>query len=153
MKKAISRVAAIAALAVAAAYRCGHCCQSTMRTTLHDYCRGSWHTNTDAPPLRAKMLTRPSTNGPLKGGSWLPQRSSYNLGKSTICIFESRSRRVDRTILIALAAIAAATIALAAPAQADPDDPGSDTPSTTDEVCGAFNLGVPPGDIPAPGRQ
>ena len=29
---------------------------------------------------------------------------------------------------------------------ADPDDSGPDT--TTNEVCGAFNLGVPPGDIP-----
>src|SRR5271166_197877 len=69
---------------------------------LHDYCRGSWHTNTDALRLTARMLTRPSTHGPPKGGSWLPQRSSYNLGKPTICIFESRrvkSRRVSRTIL------------------------------------------------------
>lgn len=31
-------------------------------------------------------------------------------------------------------------------AHTDPDDSGPDT--TTNEVCGAFNLGVPPGDIP-----
>lgn len=43
-----------------------------------------------------------------------------------------------------LAAVALAVL-LAAPAHADPDDSG---PDTTKEVCGAFNLGVPPGDIP-----
>jgi hypothetical protein len=64
----------------------------------HDYCRGSWHTNTDALRFTAtRILTRPLTNGPPKGGSWLPQRSSCNLGKSTIAIFESR--RVSRTLL------------------------------------------------------
>ena len=64
----------------------------------HDYCRVPWHTNTDALRFTAtRILTRPSTNGPQKGGSWLPQQSSCNLGKSTISIFESR--RVSRTIL------------------------------------------------------
>src|ERR1700757_1521905 len=64
----------------------------------HDYCRGSWHTNTDALRFTAtRILTRPSTNGPQKGGSWLPQKSSCNLGKSTIFFFESR--RASRTIL------------------------------------------------------
>jgi hypothetical protein len=33
-------------------------------------------------------------------------------------------------------------------AHADPDGNGPDTPSTTDEICGAFDMGVPPGDIP-----
>jgi hypothetical protein len=46
------------------------------------------------------------------------------------------------------AAVAALSIALAAPAYADPDDADSDGPNVTDEICGAFNLGVPPGDIP-----
>ena len=39
------------------------------------------------------------------------------------------------------AALIAAGLMLGAPAHADPD-------TTTNEVCGAFNLGVPPGDIP-----
>ena len=47
-------------------------------------------------------------------------------------------------VRLAAAALAlAATVVLGAPAHADPDDP-----DTTDEVCGAFNLGVPPADIP-----
>jgi hypothetical protein len=44
----------------------------------------------------------------------------------------------------ALAAVALAT-ALAAPAYADPDD---DSDNTTNEICGAFDMGVPPADIP-----
>lgn len=49
-------------------------------------------------------------------------------------------------------AAVALALALAAPAAADPDDddPGTSNPgdSTDAEVCGAFNLGVSPGDIP-----
>jgi hypothetical protein len=48
------------------------------------------------------------------------------------------------TITAVTAALIAAGLMLGAPAHADPDDPGT----TTNEVCGAFNLGVPPGDIP-----
>jgi hypothetical protein len=43
-----------------------------------------------------------------------------------------------------VAAIVALAITLAAPAHADPDDPTNDT---TKEVCGAFNLGLPPDQI------
>ncbi len=46
-------------------------------------------------------------------------------------------------MVIRVAAALALAVLLGAPAHADPDDP-----STTDEVCGAFNLGVPSGDIP-----
>ena len=47
------------------------------------------------------------------------------------------------------AALIAAGLMLGAPAHADPDDPDTSSPdTTTEEVCGAFNLGVPPGDIP-----
>ena len=49
-----------------------------------------------------------------------------------------------RNIWRTTAAAAALATALAAPAYADPDD--DDT--TTNEICGAFNLGVAPGDIP-----
>jgi hypothetical protein len=47
-----------------------------------------------------------------------------------------------------VAAIVALAITLAAPAHADPDDPTNDTTNdTTKEVCGAFNLGLPPDQI------
>jgi hypothetical protein len=42
-----------------------------------------------------------------------------------------------------VAAAFALALALAAPAHADPDDN-----DTTQQICGAFDLGVPPGDIP-----
>jgi hypothetical protein len=44
-----------------------------------------------------------------------------------------------------LTTIAVALVLLAAPAHADPDGDG---PSVTDEICGAFDMGVPPSDIP-----
>jgi hypothetical protein len=47
--------------------------------------------------------------------------------------------------MAALTAGTLAAITLAAPAHADPDD---DSPSTTQVICGAFDMGVPPGDIP-----
>ena len=45
-----------------------------------------------------------------------------------------------REITAVAAALTASGLMLSAPAQADP--------STTDEVCGAFNLGVPQSEIP-----
>jgi hypothetical protein len=48
-----------------------------------------------------------------------------------------------RRILIP-AVMLAASITLAAPARADDDDPDT---TQAQEVCGAYNLGVPPGDI------
>jgi hypothetical protein len=43
-----------------------------------------------------------------------------------------------------VAAAFALAVLLAAPAYADPDD----DQTTTDQICGAFDMGVPPGDIP-----
>ena len=50
--------------------------------------------------------------------------------------------------MIRFAAALALAVLLGAPAHADPDDPDASSPDTTTEVCGAFNLGVPPGEIP-----
>jgi hypothetical protein len=47
--------------------------------------------------------------------------------------------------ITALTTGALAVIVLAPTAHADPDD---DAPSITQEICGAFDMGVPPGDIP-----
>jgi len=41
-------------------------------------------------------------------------------------------------------ALAATVVLGAGTAHADPDDPDT----TTNEVCGAFDLGIPPGEIP-----
>jgi hypothetical protein len=47
-----------------------------------------------------------------------------------------------------VAAVVAAVLVCAPIARADGDDGDDDSPSTEQEICGAFNLGVPPGDIP-----
>jgi hypothetical protein len=46
----------------------------------------------------------------------------------------------------AIAVLACAGLIGVPVAHADPDD--SDNPGTTDEICGAFNMGIAPGDIP-----
>jgi hypothetical protein len=57
--------------------------------------------------------------------------------------------REGRKMRYLVAALACAGLVGFVPvAHADPDGDGPDTPSTTDEICGAFNMGVPPGDIP-----
>ena len=50
--------------------------------------------------------------------------------------------------LLSLTAALVPVIVLAIPAHANPDDDSSDGPSITDEICGAFDLGLPPGEIP-----
>jgi hypothetical protein len=50
-----------------------------------------------------------------------------------------------RSISRVAVGIVALSIMLAVPAHAGPDDDGG--PSVTDEICGAFDMGVPPGDI------
>ena len=55
-------------------------------------------------------------------------------------------RREIREMRYLVAALACAALIGMPVAHADPDESGPDT--TTNEVCGAFNLGVPPGDIP-----
>jgi hypothetical protein len=47
---------------------------------------------------------------------------------------------------LAAALACAGLVGFAPVAHADPND--GDGPSVTDEICGAFDMGVPPGDIP-----
>jgi hypothetical protein len=52
-------------------------------------------------------------------------------------------------MVIKLAAALALAVLLGAPAHADPDDPDTSSPdTTTNEVCGAYNLGVPQAEVP-----